>query len=61
MPSLDQGATVKQLLSEGWTITPPTDTPLLGAPIAMTRTRADGTVDKIVVLPNGDATPNAQP
>ena len=60
MPSLNQAETVKQLLLQGWTVTPST-TSVIGGPVALTRPKPDGTNDQVTVPPDGEVKPNAGP
>jgi hypothetical protein len=60
MPSLDQAETVKQLLSEGWIVAPPTGI-VLGGPITLARPKPNGTSEQITVAPDGKIVQNAGP
>ena len=60
MVSVNQADTVKQLMSEGWEVVPAPDKLILGAPTVLQRVRG-GVVDKITVIPDGEAIPDAKP
>lgn len=53
MTSLNQMETVKQMLSEGWETAPSQDKSMFGGPATLQRTRDDGSVEQVSVLPDG--------
>ena len=55
MVSSNQTDTVKRLEAEGWTIVPAPDKLVLGGPIVMQRVTATTAVDRIAVIPDGEA------
>ena len=55
MVSSNQTDTVKRLEAEGWTIVPAPDKLVLGGPIVMQRVAADTSIDRIAVIPDGEA------
>jgi hypothetical protein len=56
MVSLVQAQAVQKLESDGWVIVEPSDKRTVGGPVMMTR-MVDGHVIHILVMPNGEQSP----
>jgi hypothetical protein len=56
MVSLVQAQAVQKLQAEGWAIVEPTDKHSKGGLVMMTRT-SDGHADHVLVMPNGERSP----